>query len=159
MARMALGHINLRFLGSRGTYGTRGRRLGTCAGAGMAPGGVIHLRSMLQVWLFMAVGGALGLDLSRGVPRLFLWQGAQRHSLCFFLPGVALMALAGALRLDKSRLTLQHFAWQAGNSISPLLYPLCCCSLPVRHCTWTYSPSLLRGRRGAGWHSAVAPCV
>ena len=76
----------------------------------------------------MALGGALGPDLSPVTPRLFAWQawylvtstfisrgrrGTNSHPPSFCVAGVALMALGGALGPDLSPVTPRLFAWQA----------------------------------------------
>ena len=79
----------------------------------------------------MALGGALGPDLSPGAPRHFAWQawhlvtstfvsrgrrGAWRHLPAFGVAGVAgaaLVALGGALGRRWSPGAPRHFAWQA----------------------------------------------
>ena len=95
----------------------------------------------------MALGGALGPDLSPVTPRPFAWQawhlvtstlisrgrrGTNSHPRSFCVAGVALMALGGALGPDLSPVTPRHFAWQAWHLVTSTL--------------------ISRGRRGANSH-------
>ena len=96
----------------------------------------------------MALGGALGPDLSPVTPRHFAWQawhlvtstfdsrgrcGTNSHQLSFCVAGVGQMALGGALGPDLSPVTPRHFAWQAWHLVT--------------------STFVSRGRRGTWWHS------
>ena len=87
----------------------------------------IHLR------FEMALGGALGPDLSPGAPRHFAWQawhlvtstfvsrgrrGTNSHPPSFCVAGVALMVLCGALGPDLSPGAPRHFAWQAWHLVT-----------------------------------------
>ena len=95
----------------------------------------------------MALGGALGPDLSPVTPRLFAWQawylvtsffisrgrrGTKSHPTSFCVAGVALMALGGALGPDLSPVTPRLFAWQAWYLVT--------------------STFISRGRRGTNLH-------
>ena len=122
VAGVALGDIHLRFTwqawhkltstvvlrGRRGAYG-----IPSFCVAGVA---------------LMALGGALGPDLSPVTPRLFAWQawylvtstfisrgrrGTNSHPPSFCVAGVALMILCGALGPDLSPGAPRLFAWQA----------------------------------------------
>ena len=81
----------------------------------------------------MALGGALGPDLSPGAPRHFAWQawhlvtstfvsrgrrGTNSHPPSFCVAGVALMVLCGALGPDLSPGAPRHFAWQAWHLVT-----------------------------------------
>ena len=119
----------------------------------------------------MALGGALGPDLSPVTPRLFAWQalylvtstfisrgrrgtnshppsflrgkrGTNSHPPSFCVAGVALMVLGGALGPDLSPVTPRHFAWQAWHLVTSTFV-----------FTWQMwhkltSTFVLRGRRG-----------
>ena len=102
---------------SRGRCGTNSHPLSFCV-AGVA---------------LMALGGALGPDLSPVTPRLFAWQawylvtstfisrgrcGTNSHPPSFCVAGVALMALGGALGPDLSPVTPRLFAWQAWHLVT-----------------------------------------
>ena len=81
----------------------------------------------------MALGGALGPDLSPGAPRHFAWQawhlvtstfvsrgrrGTNSHPPSFCVAGVALMVLCGALGPDLSPGAPRYFAWQAWHLVT-----------------------------------------
>ena len=81
----------------------------------------------------MALGGALGPDLSPGTPRHFAWQawhlvtstfdsrgrrGTMSHPPSFCVAGVGQMALGGALGPDLSAGTPRHLAWQAWHLVT-----------------------------------------
>ena len=125
VACVALGHINLRFLGSRENFWPLRKTSQDYCRTGMAQERDIHLPCALQVWLFMAVGNPFGLRFSRGVRGHFSCKGAWRHSWQGAETGVALLVLAVVLRPDKSWLTPQNFAWQAKGSKFTSVAALC----------------------------------
>ena len=110
-------HLVTSTFDSRGRCGTNSHQLSFCvAGVGQ-----------------MALGGALGPDLSPVTPRHFAWQawhlvtstfdsrgrcGTNSHQLSFCVAGVGQMALGGALGPDLSPVTPWHFAWQAWHLVT-----------------------------------------
>ena len=139
----------------------------------------IHGRFAWQAWALMALGGALGPDLSPVTPRHFAWQawhlvtstfvsrgrrGANSHPRSFCVAGVALMALGGALGPDLSPVTPRPFG-VAGVALGDI-------HLDIAWQAWhtLTSTVVLRGRRGTygiGWRAwsgfvacdAAALCV
>ena len=98
----------------------------------------------------MALGGALGPDLSPVTPRLFAWQawylvtstlisrgrrGTIAHPRSFCVAGVALLVLGGALGPDLSPVTPGLFAWQVGYLVTSTFISL------GRRGTNSYPPS------------------
>ena len=111
-------HLVTSTFDSRGRCGTNSHQLSFCvAGVGQ-----------------MALGGALGPDLSPVTPWHFAWQawhlvtstfdsrgrcGTNSHQLSFCVAGVALiMVPGGALGPDLSPVTPWHFAWQAWHLVT-----------------------------------------
>ena len=100
----------------------------------------------------MALGGALGPDLSPVTPRHFAWQAWHLVTLCpsFCVAGVGQMALGGALGPDLSPVTPRHFAWQAWHLVTSTFVSR------GRRGTERTSTVVLRGRRGTdgtGWRA------